>query len=459
MPRSGDVMLVNQEYPDQFPKRAFGQPVVMSKRNSSKRMITIAGQHFTLKVSKYSMQSSASPSPQKEHMSAWIVFRIFLRLGLTSFGGPVAHIGYFRDEFVIRRRWLSERSYADLVALCQFLPGPASSQVGIALGMLRSGFAGALAAWAGFTLPSAIMLVLFASSVSTGSIFPAGALHGLKVVAVAVVAQAVWGMARNLCTDTPRISIAATATCIVLAWPNAWGQIGAIAAAALVGLVWSRPIQDLAHDALPIPVSRRAGILSLGLFFSLLVGLPVLLDVYPSQILAIIDAFYRTGSLVFGGGHVVLPLLQAATVPNGWVPNESFLAGYGAAQAVPGPLFSFAAFIGASMIVRPNGWIGALVGLIAIFVPSFLLVIGALPFWEQLRRNMRAQAALAGINAAVVGMLLAALYQPVWTSAVVKPQDFGLALIAFVALMFWKLPPWLVVLGTGAAGWLLGILF
>ena len=405
------------------------------------------------------MQSLASRSPQCEHMSAWVVFRIFLRLGLTSFGGPIAHLGYFRDEFVIRRHWLSERGYADLVALCQFLPGPASSQVGIALGMSRSGFAGALAAWAGFTLPSAVMLVLFASNISTGGTFPAGALHGLKVVAVAVVAQAVWGMARNLCTDTPRISIAATATCIVLAWPNAWSQIGAIAAAALVGLVWLKPNQDLAHDPLPIPVSRRAGMMCLGLFFTLLVGFPVLLGVYPSQTLAIIDAFYRAGSLVFGGGHVVLPLLQSATVPSGWISNESFLAGYGAAQAVPGPLFSFAAFIGASMIAPPNGWIGALVCLIAIFVPSFLLVIGALPFWEQLRRNICAQAALAGVNAAVVGLLLAVLYRPVWTSAVVKPQDFGLALIAFVALMFWKLPPWLVVLGTAITGWLLSFVF
>ena len=406
-----------------------------------------------------SLQNPASNSPRSECTSAWAVFLIFLRLGLTSFGGPVAHLGYFREEFVNRRRWLSERSYADLVALCQFLPGPASSQVGIALGLSRSGFAGAFAAWAGFTLPSAVMLVLFALGISAWGAFPAGALHGLNVVAVAVVAQAVWGMARTLCTDTAKISIAVTTTCIVLAWLNTWGQIVVITAAALVGLVWFKPTQNMAHDPLPITVSRRAGVVSLSLFFSLLVGLPIVLKAYPSQALAIIGAFYRAGSLVFGGGHVVLPLLHAATVPSGWISNESFLAGYGAAQAVPGPLFSFAAFIGASMISSPNGWLGATVCLVAIFVPSFLLVIGVLPFWEGLRRSLQAQAALAGVNAAVVGLLLAALYQPVWTNAVRRPEDFGLALSALVALMFWKLPPWLVVAGTGTAGWLLSSAF
>ena len=404
-----------------------------------------------------STQSPATVFPQSERASAWAIFLIFLRLGLTSFGGPIAHLGYFRDEFVHRRRWLSERSYADLVALCQFLPGPASSQVGMALGLSRAGFAGALAAWTGFTMPSAIMLVLFARGISTWGAFPAGALHGLKVVAVAVVAQAVWGMARNLCTDIARISIAVAATCIVLAWPNAWGQIGVMIGAALAGLVCYEPGQDVAHDPLPILISRRVGMASLGLFFSLLIGLPIVLEACPSQTLATISAFYRAGSLVFGGGHVVLPLLQAATVPSGWVSNETFLAGYGAAQAVPGPLFTFAAFIGASMIFPPGGWIGALTCLIAIFVPSFLLVIGTLPFWEQLRRSMRTRAALAGVNAAVVGLLLAAFYQPVWKGAVFTPEDFGLALIAFVALMFWKLPPWLVVSGTASAAWLISI--
>ena len=367
-------------------------------------------------------------------------------------------LGYFRDEFVTRRRWLTERSYADLVALCQFLPGPASSQVGMALGLSRAGFTGALAAWAGFTLPSAIMLGLFAQGMSTwGSAFPAGALHGLKVVAVAVVAQAVWGMARNLCTDTARISIAMVSACIVLLWPTAWGQVGVIATAAMVGIAMFKPAQDLAHDPLPIKVSRRVGIVLLGLFFGLLIGLPLVVEAWPNHILAMANAFYRAGSLVFGGGHVVLPLLQAAVVPSNWVTNETFLAGYGMAQAVPGPLFTFAAFLGASMNLPPNGWSGALICLIAIFVPSFLLIFGALPFWEQLRRSAHTQAALAGVNAAVVGLLLAALYHPVWTSAVIQPADFGLALVALVALMFWKLPPWLVVLGCGAAGWLLSV--
>ncbi|HEX5697657.1 MAG TPA: chromate efflux transporter [Rhodoferax sp.] len=394
--------------------------------------------------------------PGQNRSSAWSVFFIFLRLGLTSFGGPIAHLGYFRDEFVTQRRWLTERSYADLVALCQFLPGPASSQVGMALGLSRAGYRGALAAWAGFTLPSAIALILFALGISRyGDAVPAGALHGLKVVAVAVVAQAVWGMARNLCTDVPRVSIMALATCIVLAVPSAWGQVGTIVGAGVAGLLWFKPGQTPEHDPLPITVSRRAGVVWLSLFFVLLVGLPVLAQWLPGQTLAMVDAFYRAGALVFGGGHVVLPLLQAEVVSSGWVGNEAFLAGYGAAQAVPGPLFTFASFLGASMDSAPSGWVGGLICLLAIFAPSFLLVFGALPFWEQLRRHVRAQAALAGVNAAVVGLLLAALYQPVWTSAILKPQDFGLALVALIALIFWKIPPWLMVVGCGAAGWLL----
>ena len=386
----------------------------------------------------------------------WSVFLIFLRLGLTSFGGPIAHLGYFRDEFVTRRRWLSERSYADLVALCQFLPGPASSQVGMALGLSRSGYAGAVAAWAGFTLPSALALILFALGIASyGDTLSPGALHGLKVVAVAVVAQAVWGMARNLCTDGARVTIMAIATCVVLRVPSAWGQVGMIAAAGIAGLLLFKPAQDGAHDPLPITVSHRAGVIWLTLFFALLLGLPVMAQLMPGQPMAMVDAFFRAGALVFGGGHVVLPLLQAEVVPSGWVGNEAFLAGYGATQAVPGPLFTFAAFLGASMSTTSSGWIGGLICLLAIFAPSFLLVVGALPFWEQLRHSMRTQAALAGVNAAVVGILLAALYQPVWTSAIFKPQDFGLAVVALVSLMFWKLPPWLVVVGSGAAGWLL----
>ena len=393
------------------------------------------------------------------HRSPWAVFLIFLRLGLTSFGGPVAHLGYFRDEFVVRRHWLSERSYADLVALCQFLPGPASSQVGMALGLSRAGYAGALAAWLGFTLPSAIALILFALGIASyGDAMPAGVLHGLKVVAVAVVAQAVWGMARTLCPDVPRISIMVAATCCVLLVPSAWGQVGVIIAAALIGLVAFRPQPGTAHEPLPISIRRRTGLLWLTLFCALLLGLPLLASLFPSPLLAMVDAFYRAGSLVFGGGHVVLPLLQAEVVPTGWVDGDAFLAGYGAAQAVPGPLFTFAAFLGASMNQAPGGWLGGLVGLLAIFLPSFLLVLGALPFWEQLRRNRRTQAALMGVNAAVVGLLLAALYQPVWTSAIHRPEDFGLALVALTALLFWKLPPWLVVLGSGALGALLSSL-
>lgn len=393
--------------------------------------------------------------PRKE--SVWGVLLIFLRLGLTSFGGPIAHLGYFRDEFVNRRRWLSERSYADLVALCQFLPGPASSQVGMALGLLRQGYSGAFAAWAGFTLPSAIALILFALSLSNhATAIPAGALHGLKVAAVAVVAQAVWGMARNLCTDTPRITIMAMAACIALFASSALGQVGIIAAAGVAGSLLFKPAPNEDHEPLPVTVSPRAGLLWLTLFFALLAGLPMLATLLPCQAIADIDAFFRSGALVFGGGHVVLPLLQAAVVPTGWVSNDAFLAGYGATQAVPGPLFTFAAFLGASMNVAPSEWTGAMICLLAIFAPSFLLVTGALPFWERLRRNMRMQAALMGVNAAVVGLLLAALYHPVWTSAVHAPRDFGIVLVAFVALAFWKLPPWLAVAGCGIAGWLIG---
>jgi chromate transporter len=398
-------------------------------------------------------------STTRADQGSWTVFFIFLRLGLTSFGGPVAHLGYFREEFVSRRQWLSDRSYADLVALCQFLPGPASSQVGIALGFSRAGYSGALAAWAGFTLPSAIALILFAIGISSaGSNLSVGALQGLKIVAVAVVAQAVWGMARSLCTDAKRITIMMLATCAVLLLPSVWSQVGVIIVAGLAGVALFKPAQLAPHDPLPIQISRRTGAFWLTLFFIILIALPLASDALPNQTLAIVDAFYRAGSLVFGGGHVVLPLLQTEVVPTGWVDEQVFLAGYGATQAMPGPLFTFAAFLGASMSSAPSGWMGGMIALVAIFIPSFLLVVGALPFWEQLRQNLRTQAALGGINASVVGLLLAALYQPVWTSAILSPQDFGLALIALVALMFWKLPPWLVVVVGGVVGWLLHLL-
>lgn len=390
------------------------------------------------------------PAPE----SAWAIFLAFLRLGLTSFGGPIAHLGYFRDEFVYRRRWMTEHSYADLVALCQFLPGPASSQVGMALGLSQRGYLGALAAWAGFTLPSAIALILFAQAVSRhGTILSSGALHGLKIVAVAVVAQAVWGMARTLCADTPRVSIMAFASCAALSSASAWSQIGVIALAGLAGLWWLKSAPLESHDPLPMVISRRAGAVWLALLVGLLIGLPVLSRSLPYQLIADFDAFFRAGSLVFGGGHVVLPLLQAEVVAPGWVSRDVFLAGYGATQAVPGPLFTFAAYLGASMNVPPSGWLGGLVCLMGIFAPSFLLIMGALPFWEVLRRNTRTKAALSGINAAVVGILLAALYKPIWTSAIFEPLDFAWALVALVALMFWKMPPWLVVACCGLAGW------
>ncbi|HEI8955478.1 TPA: chromate efflux transporter [Serratia liquefaciens] len=398
-----------------------------------------------------------------ENLSAWEVFLIFLRLGLTSFGGPVAHLGYFHNEFVTRRKWITESSYADLVALCQFLPGPASSQVGIAIGLSRAGYAGALAAWVGFTLPSAMLLILFASSlVHFGDTLSAGVLHGLKVVAVAVVAQAVWGMARQLCTDRVQVTMMVATACFVLLVPFAWGQVGVIILAALIGLLVFSPPQDQDKgkpDLLPMPISRRMGIAWLMLFLVLLSGLPLLAGLFPGAVLSMVDVFYRAGSLVFGGGHVVLPLLQAEVVPAGWLSNDVFLAGYGAAQAVPGPLFTFAAFLGASMNMAPSGLIGGMVCLLAIFLPSFLLVAGALPFWERLRQNIRMRAAIYGINAAVVGLLLAALYQPVWTSAIHAPQDFGLALVALLALMFWRLPPWLVVICGGISGGILHVWF
>ena len=389
----------------------------------------------------------------------WTVFKVFLRLGLTSFGGPVAHLGYFHAEFVRRRQWLSERSYADLVALCQFLPGPASSQVGIAVGLARAGYRGALAAWAGFTLPSALLLILFALGLAAwGSVLPSGLLHGLKVVAVAVVAQAVWGMARVFCTDRVRLALMLGAAVVLLLWSSALGQVTVILLAGLLGLLLFKPDSAEAHQPLGILVSRRTAVFLLALFFVLLLALPLLAQLWPLPWLQRVDAFYRAGALVFGGGHVVLPLLQAEVVGSGWVGREAFLAGYGATQAVPGPLFTFAAFLGAAMEQPPTGWLGGLLCLVAVFAPSFLLVIGALPFWERLRANRHTGAALQGVNAAVVGVLLAALYDPVWTSAILGPADLALALAALLALMVWKLPPWLLVLGCGLAGWALEVL-
>ena len=407
--------------------------------------------------------------------SAWQVFAVFLRLGLTSFGGPVAHLGYFRAEFVQRRQWLSERSYTDLVALCQFLPGPASSQVGMALGLLRAGVPGALAAWLGFTLPSALLLALLGMGLASGQlVLPLGAIQGLKVVAVAVVVQAVWGMARTLCVGRARSTLIVLACCAVLLLPGVQGQLAVMLLAAFTGWwLWGRQAADgvvadgpSTADLLQVPLGKRTGA-SLLLVFAALLGLLPLAAAFAqgsagaisgtaSTALALFDAFYRAGALVFGGGHVVLPLLQTEVVAPGWVSEQAFLTGYGAAQAVPGPLFTLAAFLGASLQGGAvhglgNGW-GALLCLMAIFLPSFLLVLGALPFWELLRRSPQAQGALAGLNAAVVGLLLAALYQPVWVSAVQGAGDVVLALLAWSALALWRMPPWLVVLAGAGAG-------
>ncbi|RQR87001.1 chromate transporter [Burkholderia sp. Bp9012] len=402
------------------------------------------------------MNTSTVTTPSRH---AWPVFVAFLRLGLTSFGGPVAHLGYFRDAFVTRRGWLTERAYADLVGLCQFLPGPASSQVGMAIGLSRAGYAGMFAAWLGFTLPSALLMMLFALGVhATGMPVAAGALHGLRIVSVAVIAQAVWGMARTLCPDARRVTLMAIATCIALLVPAAWLQVVVIVAAGAAGLMLLPQPERGAHEPLPLHVSRRAGLLWLVLFAALIVMLPVAASALHSNTLAVVDAFFRTGALVFGGGHVVLPLLQAAVVAPGWVGDSAFLAGYGVAQAVPGPLFTFSAFLGALLRDAPNGWLGGMIALVSIFAPSFLLVAGTAPFWERLRRSTRMQAALAGVNAAVVGLLLAALYHPVWSDTIVSPRDFAAALVAFVALVFWRVPPWAVVIASAALGWLSGMI-
>jgi len=386
------------------------------------------------------------------------IFLIFLRLGLTSFGGPIAHLGYFRTEFVDRRKWLDDDSYADMVALCQFLPGPASSQVGMAIGLTRAGLPGALAAWLGFTLPSAIVMVLFAYGIGSNAGFvDSGWLHGLKVAAVAVVALAVLGMARSLAPDRERATLAVGAACLALAMPNAIGQLGAIAIGAAIGAWRFRTLELQPSPAFPGHFSRRGGVIALTLFVTLLAGLPILALATSNHGIDLFDAFYRSGALVFGGGHVVLPLLQAQTVPPGWIGDPAFLAGYGAAQAMPGPLFTFAAYLGAAMTPSPNGWLGAALCLVAIFLPSALLVVGAMPFWNQLRSRPQIRAMLSGINAAVVGLLLAAFYDPVWTSGITSAADFGLAAVAFLLLLLWRTPPWLVVILCAAGGALLGM--
>jgi chromate transporter len=381
--------------------------------------------------------------------SALEVWRVFLKLGLTSFGGPVAHLGYFRREFVVRRAWLDERAYADLVALCQFLPGPASSQTGFAIGLMRAGYLGGLAAWAAFTLPSAIAMTLFAYG--EGALNgPAGdgLIHGLKLVAVAIVAQAVLGMAQSLTPDRPRAAIAVLSLILMALAPAAWAQIAVILLGALAGLILCRTGGEVSLAAVEAPISRRAAIVFAGLTFALLAlsFAPVL----PGAA-ALAAAFYRSGALVFGGGHVVLPLLRTAVVDPGWVSANAFLAGYGAAQAVPGPLFTFAAYLGAVAGVGPGGVAGAALALVAIFAPGLLLLMAVLPFWNGLRTLSNARAAMAGVNAAVVGLLASALYDPLWTGAVRGPTDFAIAAAGFVALIVWRAPPLIVVIATAGA--------
>jgi chromate transporter len=404
----------------------------------------------------------ASPEDAPKDGNFLEVLAIFTRLGLTSFGGPVAHLGYFREEIVIRRKWIDERTYGDLIGLCQFLPGPASSQVGISLGIMRAGLLGGLMAWVGFTLPSAILLTFFAYWTSVlRSVIASGILHGLMVVAVSVVAQAVWGMARTHCPDRSRATIAILAAIATLLLPAGIVQVAIIATFGLVGwfLFKKSDFTTVSTSAaLRSLIPRALAIACLALFTALLVLFLLPNLFYQLHALVLFASFYRSGALVFGGGHVVLPLLQAAVVLPGWVTETQFLTGYSAAQAVPGPLFTFSAYLGAIETPSPNGWVGAIIALLGIYLPSFLLLIGVLPFWNSLRNQSAFQAALRGINAAVVGLLLAALYQPVWTSTIKNAYDFLFALAAFGLLVIWKLPPWIVVLLAALVGGLLSLL-
>ncbi|MGD6816362.1 chromate transporter [Metabacillus sp. 113a] len=382
------------------------------------------------------------------------ILMVSARLGFTSFGGPVAHLGYFHEEYVRRRKWLDEKSYADLVALCQFLPGPASSQVGIGIGFMRAGVLGGIVSFLGFTLPSVAVLILFALAVQGFDVSGAGWLHGLKLVAVAVVAHAIIGMAEKLTPDLKRKAIALAALVVTLLWQTAFTQVGVILLAALFGFLLYRNEQAESDEPFRFPISRGFAAVCLTLFFGLLILLPILREVTSLQWVAMFDSFYRSGALVFGGGHVVLPLLEREFVPTGWVSEEAFLAGYGAAQAVPGPLFTFAAYLGAVM----GGWTGGLFATAAIFLPAFLLIAGTLPFWNSLRRSPKVRGALMGVNAAVVGILISAFYQPIWTSSILEPVDFALAAVLFSMLVYWKLPPWLIVAAGAAGGTLLALI-
>ena len=408
------------------------------------------------------MGDDAGPSepgagPARPAARSWLeVLSVAGRLGLTSFGGPVAHIGYFRHEYVERRRWVDESTFTDLVALSQFLPGPASSKLGISIGVIRAGLAGGIAAWLGFTLPSAIALVLFALGAEGLGPEAAGWLHGLKVVAVAVVALAVWSMAQQLAFDVRRGAIALGAAAVALAWATVLSQVLLIVAGGVIGWLALRGGPSAAIAAIRVPIGRSMAIGAGIVFVVLLVLLPVARQLGDDHVIEIVDSFYRTGALVFGGGHVVLPILDGEVVANGWTSDETFLAGYGAAQAVPGPLFTFAAYLGAVMTPQPNGIVGAAIATVAIFLPGFLLTIAVLPSWGALRQRSDLQGAIRGINAVVVGILLAALYDPLWTSAILRPVDAGLALAALLALAVGHVPPWIVVLLTAIGGALIG---
>jgi chromate transporter len=382
------------------------------------------------------------------------IFLVSTRLGLASFGGPVAHLGYFHNEYIRRRKWMDEKSYADLVALCQFLPGPASSQVGIGIGVMRAGVLGGIVSFIGFTLPSVIALIAFALILQGLDVTDAGWIHGLKIVAVAVVAHAILGMAQKLTPDLKRKTLALLALVATLIWQTAFTQVGVILIAAFFGFLLYRQHTDTEDSEIQVPISKRFATICLVLFFGLLILLPLLREVTTLNWIAMFDSFYRSGSLVFGGGHVVLPLLEREFVPTGWLSEEAFLAGYGAAQAVPGPLFTFAAYLGAVM----NGWQGGVLATIAIFLPAFLLIYGTLPFWDSLRRNPKIKGALMGVNAAVIGILISAFYHPIFTSSILAPIDFAFAAILFSMLVYWKLPPWIVVLVGAIGGSLLSLI-
>ena len=384
------------------------------------------------------------------------IFLTFLVLGATAFGGPVAHFGYFRTEFVDRRRWIDERGFADLVSLCQFLPGPASSQTGIAIGMIQRGWAGGFAAWLGFTTPAAIIMIGLGFGLSFAQTAAGqGVIHGLKLAAVAVVANALWGMARSACGSPLKASFAAAACVAILFAGSAWFQVAVIALAAIAGslLIRDEPAKIEVPDTRT--GGRMIGAALFVVFLLLLFGLPLLVKASASGNLEAFASFYRVGSLVFGGGHVVLPLLEAELVPTGWMSTDAFLAGYGAAQAIPGPMFALTGYLG--NVINPGGgylggWTGGLIAIVAVFLPSFLLLGAALPYWDSLRSRGRIRCALSGVNAAVVGLLLAVLYSPVWTSTVEDTSDFATVVIAAVLLAMWRLPSWLVVMLAAIAG-------